>query len=126
MVRLNRFIIASAIIVPTLISVLAVCFRSGILVAVCALAIIIEVAFLPQFDGSENLWMFLIVSVAGLPANIGAVVWLMFTDIFSVGDLPAMNLILGVVEFFIIFSIEQIAFGIVARFIRPVQKKIML
>ncbi len=83
----------------------------------------IIIGVLPVFRRRENLWMFLIVSFAGTPINILISYFLVSLELFYT-EFFMCDILWGILVFFIMFSLEQIVFGIVTRMIYKRQKPI--
>lgn len=81
------------------------------------------VGTVPLFRKRENLWMFLLISAAAPPVNIMFSYFIVNEEYFSLGYL-LLNVLCVLLFSCIMFSIEQIIFGILARRIWKRQIKI--
>ena len=89
----------------------------------CALSLFLIVRLLPICRRRENLSMFLLVAIAGLPLN-AYLIWYAFRIELFVSELMACNVITAFIAFCMLFSIEEIVFGVITRFIWKRQYKI--
>lgn len=72
------------------------------------------VGTVPLFKKRESLWIFLLVSIAGMPVNFMLASFIVIEEYFSVGFLIG-NVFCVLLLLSILFSVEQIIFGIIAR-----------
>lgn len=112
----NRQALASA--VPFAFSVAAIGCRKIWLLAIAALLIFLIIGATPLLRKRANLWMFLFVGISTLPVNAyGAykIMELMDLRFFLQG------ILWWVVLFCLLFSLEQLVFGLAARLMFPRQ-----
>ncbi len=93
-------------------------FTQRYIIAVVSLIFCVAaVCLLPLFRKRANLWAFVFLSAASPAINIYIIFMLWNTDLFYENSV-VMNLLTAVLYYFILFSVEQIAFGTVIRIIR--------
>lgn len=112
-------------LIPTLLSVLFLVRRSGLLLFFCILSLFVIVGAVPLFKKRESLWMFIFVAVAGLPINICLSYFLISEDFIGSGFWVG-NILWGVLLCCVFFSVEEIVFGIVTRLIWRKQIRIKI
>ncbi|MBR2869476.1 MAG: hypothetical protein IKB88_10515 [Clostridia bacterium] len=119
----KKIISCAAVLIPFVLSLVSVLTFSVPVLVVCVAVIFLEVALVPLFKGYENVWMFVITSVALIPTNT-ALSYLAVDSgfVFEATELFAF-IVYAATVYFVLFSMEQILFGVIARFIRPVQKR---
>lgn len=103
-------------LLPAVLSVVFLAKQSVIFLLLCVLSLFIVVGTVPLFRKRESLFMFILVAIAGLPVNIRLAYWLVFDGFISsgflVGDILWMAFLCCV-----LFSVEEIVFGIITRMI---------
>lgn len=103
-------------LLPAMLSVAFLAKQSVILLLLCVLSLFVIVGTVPLFRKRESLFMFILVAVAGLPVNIRLAYWLVFDGIFSsgllIGDILWVAFLCCV-----LFSVEEIVFGVITRMI---------
>lgn len=111
--------------IPLLLSVAFVFYQSVLLTVLMIISSFVIVGTVPIFKKTQNIWMFLIVSVTVIPVNS-----YMICAIFSLGSLEDYNLfnkiLYGAMLYCVFFSIEEILFGVITRLIWRNQYKINL
>ena len=111
-----RNVQAAAGLLPTALSVAFMAKQSVIFLLLCVLSLFVVVGAVPLFRKRESLFMFILVAIAGLPVNIGLAYWLVFESFinsgFLLGDILWMAFLCCV-----LFSVEEIAFGVITRLI---------
>ena len=112
-------------LIPLLLSVAFVFYQSVLLTVLMIISSFVIVGTVPIFKKTQNIWMFLIVSVTVIPVNS-----YMICAIFSLGSLEDYNLfnkiLYGAMLYCVFFSIEEILFGVITRLIWRNQYKINL
>ncbi len=101
---------------PVVLSVAFLVKQSLILLLLCVLSLFVVIGTVPLFRKRESLFMFIFVAIAGLPVNIRLAYWIVFEGFFSsgflIGDILWMAFLCCV-----LFSVEEIAFGVITRMI---------
>lgn len=112
-------------LIPLLFSVAFVFYQSVLLTVLMIISSFVIVGTVPIFKKTQNIWMFLIVSVTVIPVNS-----YMICAIFSLGSLEDYNLfnkiLYGAMLYCVFFSVEEILFGVITRLIWRNQYKINL
>lgn len=112
-------------LIPLLLSVAFVFYQSVLLTVLMIISSFVIVGTVPIFKKTQNIWMFLIVSVTVIPVNS-----YMICAIFSLGSLEDYNLfnkiLYGAMLYCVFFSVEEILFGVITRLIWQNQYKINL
>lgn len=112
-------------LIPLLLSVAFVFYQSVLLTVLMIISSFVIVGTVPIFKKTQNIWMFLIVSVTVIPVNS-----YMICAIFSLGSLGDYNLfnkiLYGAMLYCVFFSVEEILFGVITRLIWRNQYKINL
>ena len=117
----NHLLLTSSI-VPTAFLVISYIKHSTIWIIGTALSLFVLVALLPFCHRRENLWMFIFVAIFGLPINIylsKECTPLLFGD-----DSGIELFCYSALVFFVLFSIEEIAFATITRIIWRGQYKL--
>ena len=110
---INPVIFSASISAPMLLSAIATRYSSIILCAITILGIFIMLK-LPLFRYRENLWMFVISTFATIPLNIHLIKLLSDFSLFEYNS--KFTSVFGYfVIYAVIFSIEQIALGLITR-----------
>lgn len=122
--RTKRIQIALGVL-PTVLSVSFLVNHSWLFLLLCVLSLFIIVGVVPIFKRRESLYMFILVGIAGLPINIRLSYWLVSEEFISSGFLVG-DILWGAMLCCVFFSVEEIVFGIVTRFIWKKQFKIKL
>lgn len=111
-------------VIPLIFSVGFVFSRSiGLLLAECVYFLLF-VWLVPICKHKENLWMFILLAIGSVPVNI-----LMIYNSIFLGLLADSSLLLkvlwGVLSYCVVFSIEEIVFGVITRAIWRKQYKLL-
>lgn len=122
--RTNRIQIALGAL-PAVLSVGFLVNHSWLFLMFCVLSLFIIVGVVPVFKRRESLYMFILVGIAGLPINIRLSYWLVSEEFISSGFLIG-NILWIALLCCVFFSVEEIVFGVVTRFIWKKQYKIKL
>lgn len=122
--RTNKIQIALGVL-PTVLSVGFLVNQSWLILLFCILSLFIIVGVVPVFKRRESLYMFILVGIAGIPINIRLSYWLVSEEFISSGFLLG-NILWVALLCCVFFSVEEIVFGVVARFIWKKQYKIKL
>lgn len=112
-------------LLPAILSVVFLVNQSWLILLFCILSLFIIVGIVPIFKRRESLYMFILVGIAGLPINIRLSYWLVSEEFISSGFLVG-DILWGAMLCCVFFSVEEIVFGIVTRFIWKKQFKIKL
>lgn len=121
----NKYYWIAFALIPLMFSVAFVFYQSVLLTVLMIISPFVIVGTVPIFKKTQNIWMFLIVSVTVIPVNS-----YMICAIFSLGSLEDYNLInkilYGAMFYCAFFSVEEILFGVITRLIWRNQYKINL
>ena len=122
--RTNKIQIALGVL-PTVLSVGFLVNQSWLILLFCILSLFIIVGVVPVFKRRENLYMFILVGIAGIPINIRLSYWLVSEEFISSGLLLG-NILWIALLCCVFFSVEEIVFGVLTRLIWKKQYKIKL
>ena len=114
------FVFAS---LPSVISLIAVLNRSVILAAMSVIGIYLSVAILPCARRYENIWIFFLSTFASIPFNIKLIDVLMGESLAENGFM-LLHILRCALIYVVLFCVEEIILGAVARFIWKKQKTI--
>lgn len=121
----NKYYWIALALIPLMFSVAFVFYQSVLLTVLMIISPFVIVGTVPIFKKTQNIWMFLIVSVTVIPVNS-----YMICAIFSLGSLEDYNLfnkiLYGAMLYCVFFSVEEILFGVITRLIWRNQYKINL
>lgn len=121
----NKYYWIAFALIPLMFSVAFVFYQSVLLTVLMIISPFVIVSTVPIFKKTQNIWMFLIVSVTVIPVNS-----YMICAIFSLGSLEDYNLfnkiLYGAMLYCVFFSVEEILFGVITRLIWRNQYKINL
>lgn len=112
-------------LVPVFLSILFLVHKIWWILPLCIFSLFLIVATVPLFKKRESLCMFLLVAVTGFPLNIKLAYWLI-DDLYFGMDFFIGDLCYGMLICCILFSIEEIVFGVITRLIWKRQYKIKL
>lgn len=110
----------AAAAVPFALSLSAALMRSLLLGALAVLSLFLAVRLLPACRHRENLWMFLLAALAGIPINLTASAVLLRT-FFSSQEWGIARFLWGILLYAILFSTEQIILGVITRLLWKAQ-----
>lgn len=88
--------------------------REILFLIISVMSMFLIVGTVPLFKKRESLWIFLLVSIAGIPVNFMIAYFIVTEEYFSVGFLIG-NVFCVLLLSSILFSVEQIVFGIITR-----------
>ena len=129
MVRIKMFSNAvktcAVSMLPILLSFVGVIRHSTILIIFLPVALFIAVALIPYAQKRENIWMFLLVVVSGIPVNFSVIWWLFRLSVFE-SNFLLLTVFRGVAMYIMLLSIEELILGIITRMIWRKQYKISL
>lgn len=112
----NKYYWIAFALIPLMFSVAFVFYQSVLLTVLMIISPFVIVGTVPIFKKTQNIWMFLIVSVTVIPVNS-----YMICAIFSLGSLEDYNLfnkiLYGAMLYCVFFSVEEILFGVITRLI---------
>lgn len=110
------------VLLPLGLNVAAVLEENGMLLAASLAALLLMVALMPAARKRESLFLFVLAAISLIPMNLWAVVWFLGTGYLE--DLPLISkLFWPVLIYWMVFNIEQVILGCVARLIWPKQYK---
>lgn len=110
-------------VLPSAISLVAVINRSVFLAVLSIIGIYLSVAVLPCARQYENIWVFFLSMFASIPFNIKLIDVLMRWN-FIENDFMLLYVMRCTLIYVILFCVEEIILGAVARFIWKRQKSI--
>lgn len=90
--------------------------QSWISLLLVAISLFVIVGTVPLFRRRENLYMFIFVAIAGLPINVGLSCWLVAEGYIVAGFLIG-DIVWGMLVCCMLFSVEEIVFGVITRMI---------
>jgi hypothetical protein len=105
-------------IIPLIIAIMAA-FKSSILIAIVSIVIMLGLTIcLPICKGNENLWAFIATSMVTFPIDLKFI-----NILYEYGyiDSQFSSIIISVLVFFVLLSIEEISIGVFIRIIKPHQ-----
>ncbi len=114
------FVFAS---LPSVISLIAVINRSILLAMISIIVIYLLVAVLPCARHYENIWVFFLSIFASIPFNI-KLIDILARAIFIENDFVLLHILRCALIYVILFCVEEIILGAVARFVWRKQKTI--
>lgn len=125
MLHLKENIIFLAIaILPLLLSVLVSIRESITITILVIIALLCALWFLPFTNKHENIWMFLLVAISGIPLNVMMVKKIMDLIFFEI-DIFLVQLLRWLLLYILIFCAEEVVFGFLTSLIWRNQKKIL-
>lgn len=110
-------------IVPVILSISFLKHNAWWILGLCILSLFVLVAMVPLFKKRESLYMFLLVAAAGFPLNVKLAYWLI-SESWLGFDFLLGNICYGLLICCVLFSVEEIVFGVITRFIWRRQYKI--
>lgn len=113
----------SASLLPISLSIVGAIRYSPILIVLVPIALLISVALTPWAKKRENIWMFLLVAVSGVPVNIIVIRWLLGLSVFETHFL-VLAFFRSVALYLMLLSMEELILGVVTRMIWKNQYKI--
>ena len=114
--KMPRSLQYALIFLPLVFSVIAAS-KASAPYSILALALAAaDVILLPVCKKSENTWMFFIIAITVTPINIRIII-----HFASEIENSLYRFAVGLLAYFIMLSLEELAAGIFARIIRPVQ-----
>ncbi len=104
------------IAVPIVLAIIAASKASIILSILSILLTVTDVAVLPVCKNNENVWTFFMIALTVTPINIKIIVH------FIQGNINLfIGIVMGLLLYFIMLSIEEIIVGVIVRIIRSKQ-----
>lgn len=113
----------TASLLPISLSIVGAIKHSPILIVLMPIALLISVALTPWARKRENIWMFLLVAVSGVPVNIIVVRWLLGLSFFET-HFFVLAFFRSVALYLMLLSMEELILGVVTRMIWKNQYKI--
>lgn len=104
----------SAIILPVALSRYAVHIDSLLLLGIAVITVFGIVAVLPLFKRRESLWVFFVIFLTMIPPNIRVIHEMLYSWMFD-DSMLLTNIIRGYLLYLILFSLEELICGILAR-----------
>lgn len=104
---------------PVFTAILGVLTHKDIVLWLAPFFIVIAACFLPLFRERANLWTFVFVAFLSIPLNIYILSGLQGFDIFFY-TYGFMNVMSGIIYYCVLFSAEQIIFGLAAAVLRNI------
>lgn len=113
----------TASLLPISLSIVGAIRHSTILIVLMPIALLISVALTPWARKRENIWMFLLVAVSGVPVNIIVIRWLLGLSFFET-HFFVLAFSRSVALYLMLLSMEELILGVVTRMIWKNQYKI--
>ena len=113
----------TASLLPISLSIVGAIRHSTILIVLMPIALLISVALTPWARKRENIWMFLLVAVSGVPVNIIVIRWLLGLSFFET-HFFVLAFFRSVALYLMLLSMEELILGVVTRMIWKNQYKI--
>lgn len=113
----------TASLLPISLSIVGAIRHSPILIVSMPIALLISVALTPWARKRENIWMFLLVAVSGVPVNIIVTRWLLGLSFFET-HFFVLAFSRSVALYLMLLSMEELILGVVTRMIWKNQYKI--
>lgn len=110
-------------VLPSVISLVAVINRSVLLAVLSVIGIYLSVAVLPCARRYENIWVFFLSMFASIPFNI-KIIDILTRESFVENDFMLLHIMRCTLIYVVLFCVEEITLGAVARFIWKKQKTI--
>ena len=112
----------ASVIIPLLLSVAFIFTKKYIFLMLAVISLFMIVGFCPLFRKRENLWMFILSGVAGLPLNVYLAYSVIFkTELMTIYS--AFNICSVIVLSSIFFGVEEIVLAVITRIIWKRQYK---
>lgn len=121
--KISFIIFILTVAIPTILSVLATCYKSITLLIITILSMLFMLAT-PIYKHRENLGMFVILSFISIPINILLVKTISESVVFNYGGIFTY-IFRGFFIYSVLFAIEQIVLGIITRFFYRRQYKLL-
>ena len=113
----------TASLLPISLSIVGAIRHSPILIVLMPIALLISVALTPWARKRENICMFLLVAVSGVPVNIIVIRWLLGLSFFET-HFFVLAFFRSVALYLMLLSMEELVLGVVTRMIWKNQYKI--
>ncbi len=113
----------TASLLPISLSIVGAIRHSPILIVLMPIALLISVALTPWARKRENICMFLLVAVSGVPVNIIVIRWLLGLSFFET-HFFVLAFFRSVALYLMLLSMEELILGVVTRMIWKNQYKI--
>lgn len=107
-------------LIPLAMAMMFVRVESFVFAALAVLVALLLVLALPLCRSRENMWALIVTSFVTLPINIKGIFMAcdaLYLDLFS----SFATVTIAILLLFILYSVEQIIFGVAIRVIRPMQ-----
>ena len=87
-------------------------------------AVLLSITIVPGFKGRENCSLFALLAVTVIPANLRAVLMALHADVVTVivQGKTVISVMVGIMFYALLFSLEQIIFGVIVRTVWPRQE----
>lgn len=118
----KEIIQVSSIAIPMILSVLLIITNKIIFLPLLIISMFLIVGICPLFKKRENVWMFIMVAISGIPGNIYFSYKIVAEDYFTFDNI-LLDIVSVFVLIFILLSVEEIVFGVITRFIWKKQYK---
>lgn len=106
--------------IPPALAVIAAC-KTSLIISIIAMAIVfLDVVILPMCENNENAWMFFLTAISVTSINIRLIINFL-GDCESVPE-RLISVLVGLLAYFMLFSIEEIIMGIITRILFPKQE----
>ena len=118
----KEIIQVSSIAIPLIFCVLLIITNKIIFLPLLVIAMFLIVGICPLFKRRENVWMFIIVAISGLPGNIYVSYKIVAEEYFTFDNI-LLDIVLVFVMIFVFLSVEEIVFAVITRLIWKKQYK---
>ena len=87
-------------------------------------AVLLSITIVPGFKGRENCSLFALLAVTAIPANLRAVLMALHADVVTVivQGKTVISVMVGIMFYALLFSLEQIILGVIVRTVWPRQE----
>ena len=119
----NTVLSCSVSLLPILLSAAGVINHSPILIALLPFALLTAAAFTPWARNRENVWLFLLTAVSGIPINIMLIRRLLGLPVFE-SCFFLLTVFRGAALYIMLLSAEELMLGVITRMIWKKQYKI--
>ena len=106
--------------VPPALAIIAALRASPIISIIAILIAFFDIIILPMCKNNENAWMFFLTTITVTPINIRLIIHFI-GDCESVPEI-LISVLVGLLAYFVLLSIEEIIMGIITRILFPKQE----
>lgn len=121
--KATEIITSHSALLPISLSLIGATKHSPVILLLLPVSLFITVTLTPWARKRENILMFLLVAVSGIPVNLILIRWFLGLSIFE-SPLIILTFFRGVVLYIMLLSMEELILGIITRLIWQNQHKI--